>query len=74
MKITFDITDSEADIIASQYAYDSKINPDKADFVLEIFKKFGRDCIISQALHAALIIEEAAKIAAVDSAKSAISF
>lgn len=72
MEITFDILDSEADLIATQYGYDG--STDRDEFVLEQFKQFGRDCIASQASRVASLAAEIQTKTAVDSAKSSTSF
>lgn len=74
MKISFDITTEESDIIAEQYAYNPDASGDKEEFVLEQFKKFGRDCIISYKSNAILVISESYKQSEIDTAKAAISF
>lgn len=72
MKINFDILDSEADIIAAQYAYDGKTNRD--EFVLEQFKKFGRTCILSDEERKSSITLEQAKKDILEAKIAAISF
>lgn len=72
MKISFDITDQEADIIAIQHGHDGV--SDKTEFVIEQFKKFGRSILESQALQVAYANEKIKTQQAVDAAKDAISF
>lgn len=72
MKITFDILDSEAGLIATQYGYDG--STDRDEFVLEQFKQFGRDCIASQASRVASLAAEIQKNSSVEAAKASTSF
>lgn len=74
MKITFDITTEESDIIAEQFAYNANVNPDKEDFVLEQFKKFGRDCILSKAAQMAYSERKTADEKLIESTRASISF
>lgn len=75
MTISFDITDAEADIIAEQYAFSPKITSlSKEEFVVEQFKKFGRDCILGQVNASAAIAGETLTKNLVDTAKTSISF
>lgn len=74
MTINFEITDSETDIIAEQYGYDSKVHGDKNAFVLEKFKEFGRVCILSKARQEAEFTEKVNTQTVIDSAKVSISF
>lgn len=74
MKITFDITDPESDIIAEEYGYNADTHGDKSEFVLEQFKIFGRKCIESKAFRDTYKAKEIEVKDSVDAAKAAISF
>lgn len=74
MEINFKILDSETDCIAEQYAYNPDTNGDKEGFVLELFKKFGRDCILSKASREASLEAGLQTNKSVDNARAAISF
>jgi len=74
MTIKFDILDSEADTIAAYNGYDPAVNGSQDAFVLEVFKQAGRVCLVGHENSKALKIAEAAKDAAVELAKSEISF
>lgn len=72
MKIEFDILDTEADIIAAEYGFDGA--SDRDAFVLEIFKDFGRTCLLSKVKREIVATQEVEKQADLDSAKTSISF
>lgn len=74
MNISFSILDTEADSIAAHHGYDDQAGKTVDEFVLEVFKQFGRDAVTSQAsLQIRLDAEVDAKNVS-DAAKSSLSF
>lgn len=72
MKITFDILDSERDTIAASYGYNG--STDKDEFVLDLFKEFGRNCILSDEEGKVSVDLEQEKKDILETKKSTISF
>lgn len=73
MRLSFDISELEADSIAEYNGYTIESN-NRDEFLLEVFKQFARNCIVSQEERKAFTILDAAKKQAIASAKSSISF
>lgn len=74
MNISFSILDAEADSIAAHHGYDDQAGQTVDEFVLEVFKQFGRDVIVS---HASIEVRLQAEVDvknASDAAKGSLSF
>lgn len=74
MNISFSILGTEAASMAAYHGYDDKTGQTVDEFVLEVFKQFGREAIVNQASLEVRLQAEVDVKNATDAAKGSLSF